>query len=100
VLFNIGILKALNVRTFKMMAEDFAELEYESPNDNFPGALSLPGMNLSENRRAGQVYAHFNQRIAAFPRWLHGYNWYRLHDSFPGQPRLGLTTNNVLRVPS
>ncbi|HLQ12347.1 MAG TPA: IS481 family transposase, partial [Steroidobacteraceae bacterium] len=44
-----------------------------------------------------------HQRIAALPRWLHGYNWHRPHASLAGQPpasRLGLSRNNLLRLHS
>lgn len=48
-----------------------------------------------------RAYNRSAQRIAALPRWLHGYNWHRPHASLAGQPpisRLGLTRNNVLRL--
>jgi len=48
-----------------------------------------------------RAYGRSAQRIAALPRWLHGYNWHRPHASLAGQPpvsRLGLTQNNVLRL--
>jgi len=48
-----------------------------------------------------RAYARSEQRIAALPRWLHGYNWHRPHASLAGQPpmsRLGLTRNNVMRL--
>lgn len=48
-----------------------------------------------------RAYSRSHQRIAALPRWLHGYNWHRPHASLAGQPpvsRLGLDRNNVLRL--
>ena len=48
-----------------------------------------------------RAYARSHQRIAALPRWLHGYNWHRPHASLAGQPpisRLGLNRNNLLRL--
>jgi transposase InsO family protein len=48
-----------------------------------------------------RAYARSHQRIAALPRWLHGYNWHRPHASLAGQPpisRLGLKRNNLLRL--
>ena len=48
-----------------------------------------------------RAYGRSQQRIAALPRWLHGYNWHRPHTSLAGQPpvsRLGFTKNNVLRL--
>jgi transposase InsO family protein len=48
-----------------------------------------------------RAYTRSHQRIAALPRWLHGYNWHRPHASLAGQPpitRLGLTRHNVLRL--
>jgi transposase InsO family protein len=48
-----------------------------------------------------RAYTRSHQRIAALPRWLHGYNWHRPHASLAGQPpitRLGLTRNNVMRL--
>jgi transposase InsO family protein len=48
-----------------------------------------------------RAYARSHQRIAALPRWLHGYNWHRPHASLAGQPpisRLGLSRNNLLRL--
>jgi transposase InsO family protein len=50
-----------------------------------------------------RAYARSHQRIAALPRWLHGYNWHRPHASLAGQPpisRLGLNRNNLLRLHS
>lgn len=50
-----------------------------------------------------RAYSRSHQRIAALPRWLHGYNWHRPHASLAGQPpvsRLGLDRNNVLRLHS
>jgi len=50
-----------------------------------------------------RAYGRSHHRIAALPRWLHGYNWHRPHASLAGQPpitRLGLTRNNVMRLHS
>jgi transposase InsO family protein len=50
-----------------------------------------------------RAYARSAQRIAALPRWLHGYNWHRPHVSLSGQPavsRLALSRNNLLRLHS
>jgi transposase InsO family protein len=48
-----------------------------------------------------RAYSKSDERIAALPRWLHGYNWHRPHTSLAGQPpitRLGLNSNNLLRL--
>jgi transposase InsO family protein len=48
-----------------------------------------------------RAYGHSNQRHAALPTWLHGYNWHRPHMSLAGQPplsKLGLNRNNLLRL--
>ena len=48
-----------------------------------------------------RAYSKSHQRIAALPRWLHGYNWHCPHASLAGQPpitRLGLNRNNLLRL--
>jgi transposase InsO family protein len=48
-----------------------------------------------------RAYSKSRERIAALPRWLHGYNWHRPHTSLAGQPpitRLGLNSNNLLRL--
>ena len=48
-----------------------------------------------------RAYGRSHQRIAALPRWLHGYNWHRPHASLAGQPptsRLDLSRNNLLRL--
>ena len=48
-----------------------------------------------------RAYSRSHQRIAALPRWLHGYNWHRPHASLAGQPpasRLGHSRNNLLRL--
>jgi transposase InsO family protein len=50
-----------------------------------------------------RAYHRSHQRRDALPTWLHGYNWHRPHMSLAGQPpinRLGLTSNNVLRLHS
>ena len=50
-----------------------------------------------------RAYTRSDQRTAALPRWLHGYNWHRPHASLAAQPpisRLGLKRNNLLRLHS
>lgn len=47
------------------------------------------------------AYNTSNERAAELPRWLHRYNWHRLHGSLDSKPpisRLGLAGNNLLRL--
>jgi transposase InsO family protein len=50
-----------------------------------------------------QAYDTSKERAAELPRWLHRYNWHRLHGSIGSKPpisRLGLAGNNLLRLHS
>jgi transposase InsO family protein len=51
----------------------------------------------------GHAYNTSDERAAELPRWLHRYNWHRLHGSIGDKPpisRLALTGNNLLRLHS
>ena len=50
-----------------------------------------------------RAYNTSDERTAELPRWLHRYNWHRLHGSIGSKPpmsRLGLAQNNLLRLHS
>ena len=47
-----------------------------------------------------KAYSHSDRRIDELSRWLHQYNWHRLHGGIHAKTpisRLGLTEDNLLR---
>jgi hypothetical protein len=50
-----------------------------------------------------RAYSTSDHRAQHLPGWLHQYNWHRPHSSLKSEPpisRLGLTVDNLLRLPT
>jgi transposase InsO family protein len=64
-------------------------------------SMLLSPLSSTRAIRGTQAYQNLQQRKAELPRWLHRYNWHRLHAGIADKvpiSRLGLSEDNLLRL--